>query len=65
MTLAATNKNLVQTPTPSSTPAAQKPQLGWDPFEVWRTRVLLPRLAEERADKAATTPALSVKLVRS
>lgn len=67
MTLAATNNNLViQTPTVSSTPAAPKPQSGWDPFEVWRTRVLLPRLAEERGDKAAvTTPALSVKLVRS
>ncbi len=22
---------------------------GWDPYEVWRTRVLLPRLAEEAA----------------
>jgi len=66
MTLAATNKNLViQTSTASSTPAAPKPQSGWDPFEVWRTRVLLPRLAEERTDKAAATPALSVKLVRS
>ncbi len=65
MTLAATNKNLVpQTTTPSPTPAA-KPPSGWDPFEVWRTRVLLPRLAEERAEKAATTPALSVKLVRA
>jgi hypothetical protein len=21
---------------------------GWDPYEVWRTRVLLPRLAEEK-----------------
>ena len=21
--------------------------LGWDPYEVWRTRVLLPRLAEQ------------------
>ncbi len=25
---------------------------GWDPFEVWRTRVLQPRLAEARAENA-------------
>lgn len=24
-------------------------QSGWDPFEVWRTRVLLPRIAETNA----------------
>ena len=31
----------------SSTPA-EKPAVvtGWDPYEVWRTRILLPRLAE-------------------
>lgn len=23
---------------------------GWDPFEVWRTRVLLPRLEDPRSD---------------
>jgi len=27
---------------------------GWDPYEVWRTRVLLPRLEEQRlADRPA------------
>lgn len=62
MTLPATNKNLVlHTTTPSPTPAGQKPQSGWDPFEVWRTRVLLPRLAEEREDKVVAAPALSVQ----
>jgi hypothetical protein len=65
MTLPATNKTLVlHTTTPSPTSAPQKPQPGWDPFEVWRTRVLLPRLAEEREDKAVT-PVLPVQLVRS
>ena len=24
----------------------QEPAAGWDPYEVWRTRVLLPRLEE-------------------
>jgi hypothetical protein len=65
MTLPATNKNLaLHTTTPSPTPAGQKPQVGWDPFEVWRTRVLLPRLAEERSAKPAA-PAVTVQLVRS
>jgi hypothetical protein len=66
MTLPATNKNsILNATTPSLTPAGQKPQSGWDPFEVWRTRVLLPRLAEERQDKVAAAPARSVQLVRS
>jgi hypothetical protein len=66
MTLPATNKNLVlHTMTPSSTPAAQKPPAGWDPFEVWRTRVLLPRLAEQREQKVAAATVSPVQLVRS
>jgi hypothetical protein len=64
MTLPATNKNLaLHTSTPSPTSAAQK-QPGWDPFEVWRTRVLMPRLAEEREAKAAAAPLVPVQLVR-
>jgi hypothetical protein len=35
--------NLAPMPT---APAPQ--QRGWDPVEVWRTRVLLPRLAAEQ-----------------
>jgi hypothetical protein len=42
MTLPATKKNLVVT---------QGSNAGWDPFEVWRTRVLLPRLAAAREEK--------------
>jgi hypothetical protein len=65
MTLAATtNKNLVLHATLAPAPAAPKTQSGWDPFEVWRTRVLLPRLAEQR-DNAPATPVPAVQLVRS
>lgn len=41
---------------PSAAPAAHlsAPPVGWDPYEVWRTRVLLPRLA---AAHSAATPA--------
>jgi hypothetical protein len=31
-------------------------KLGWDPYEVWRTRVLLPRLAEQMP-RAGAEPA--------
>ncbi|HEX6995706.1 MAG TPA: hypothetical protein VF339_16360 [Gammaproteobacteria bacterium] len=38
---------------PSAEPAkADKTAAGWDPYEVWRTRVLLPRLDEPRSDDA-------------
>lgn len=45
----------------ADTTAAAKPPGGWDPYEVWRTRVLLPRnatgdeaepSASERIDEA-------------
>lgn len=46
MTAPATKKDF---PAPTATLPQQasraEPQ-GWDPFEVWRTRVLLPRLTE-------------------
>lgn len=64
MSLPATNKNLVLHSTTPTTPPAQSQQTGWDPFEVWRTRVLLPRLAEAREEKPAPTIA-PVQLVRS
>lgn len=64
MTLPATNKNMVLHS--SSTPEVPSRETGWDPFEVWRTRVLLPRLAESAAEKAsgAAVSHPSVKLVR-
>ena len=63
MTLPATKKNL---PVHASSPSTQPPQkpTGWDPFEIWRTRVLLPRLAESREDQAALTLSKPIKLVR-
>jgi hypothetical protein len=51
----ATNKNIVLHAAKPTNPNQSQP-LGWDPIEVWRTRVLLPRLAELR-DEAAPKPA--------
>lgn len=62
MTLATKKDLVLHNPTPT-TPASKNAEAGWDPFEVWRTRVLLPRLAEAREEKAATTVA-PVPLVR-
>jgi hypothetical protein len=62
MTVPATRKNPVLLPAEKPSDAALPRQPGWDPFEVWRTRVLLPRLAESgEKEKPATTP---VQLVR-
>jgi hypothetical protein len=38
---------------------------GWDPFEVWRTRVLAPRLADQALAKHAEPAAAKPRLVRS
>lgn len=47
----------------SDSKAASSP--GWDPFEVWRTRVLLPRLAENTtAVAAAKGAATNIQLIR-
>jgi hypothetical protein len=53
MTLPATRKNLV----------TQNSNQGWDPVEVWRTRVLLPRLAAAREEKKTPAPPTTVPLV--
>jgi hypothetical protein len=62
MTLPATKKNLAVHASSSSTQPNQKP--GWDPFEIWRTRVLLPRLAEGREEHTPGMPSKPIKLVR-
>jgi hypothetical protein len=49
------------TDTPVS--ATDKKPTGWDPFEVWRTRVLLPRIAESTASTGAKTGSQPVSLV--
>jgi hypothetical protein len=47
MTLPVTRKNsAILSTTVTTEGSLQKPH-GWDPFEVWRTRILLPRLAEK------------------
>ena len=58
MSLPNTNKNLVLHSTKPPTSPSQATEAGWDPFEVWRTRVLLPRLAETRDEKAPAPPTL-------
>ena len=34
--------------TPAMAESSEKSPNGWDPYEVWRTRVLLPRLEEKQ-----------------
>jgi hypothetical protein len=63
MTLPASKQNLAAHANVTSTSSNQKTS-GWDPFEIWRTRVLLPRLAGMREETTAATPAKPIKLVR-
>jgi hypothetical protein len=53
-----TKKNVVLHDLKPTTAPSQAAESGWDPFEVWRTRVLQPRLAEARDDKAPASPAV-------
>jgi hypothetical protein len=64
MKLPATNKNVLLHNAKSTNLPSQSPQAGWDPFEVWRTRVLLPRLGKPTEEAAAVPPA-PPRLVRS
>ena len=49
MPIAAGNAALVAlSDLPRSVDEARKSPNGWDPYEVWRTRVLLPRLEEKQ-----------------
>jgi hypothetical protein len=41
---AARTAALIALPTPAKPEKAKESAGGWDPYEVWRTRVLLPRL---------------------
>jgi hypothetical protein len=61
MTAPAPKKDLTaSSATPPRPPAPRAEPPGWDPFEVWRTRVLLPRLHEsdEPAKPLATVQPL-------
>jgi hypothetical protein len=62
MILKITKKNAPSPDTSSPNGRAPKSERsGWDPFEVWRTRVLLPRL---EGDQEQDKPAPTVQLVR-
>jgi hypothetical protein len=63
----ASNKTFVvdNDTTSAQPPKKEKEASGWDPFEIWRTRVLLPRLAQVREEKTAGASVTPVKLVRS
>lgn len=37
---------------PETDAESQQPRAGWDPYEVWRTRVLMPRLEESEPKPA-------------
>jgi hypothetical protein len=41
---AARTAALIAVPTLAKTEIAKEAPGGWDPYEVWRTRVLMPRL---------------------
>jgi len=41
---AARTAALIAVPTPAKLEPAKESPGGWDPYEVWRTRVLMPRL---------------------
>lgn len=50
------------TKAPDAFPAAKT--TGWDPYEVWRTRVLIPRLQDKTAAELADT-STKLPLLRS
>jgi hypothetical protein len=53
MTLLVTRKNsAIRSAATNADASPQARQHGWDPFEVWRTRILLPRLAETGKQEA-------------
>jgi hypothetical protein len=47
---------LIDRPSPAAEASKKAPETGgWDPYEVWRTRVLLPRLNDKVADEPSET----------
>lgn len=51
-------------PSGNSEPS-KAPSAGWDPYEVWRTRVLLPPVAEPSAKARAVDTELKALLRQS
>jgi hypothetical protein len=60
---AARTAALIAVPTPSKPDVAKEASNGWDPYEVWRTRVLMPRL-EPRVIPADRPTAVSSRIKR-
>ena len=56
--------NVRNTPANADSPNQQAAS-GWDPYEVWRTRVLIPRLTEQRIAGQAGDTSKPLQLVRS
>jgi hypothetical protein len=63
MTLPASKQNIDVQQSNEPTERRAEPQ-GWDPFEVWRTRILLPRLAEAAAAEQEKLDVSPMQLVR-
>lgn len=58
---AARTAALIAVSTPAKPETAREAPSGWDPYEVWRTRVLMPRLdarltAADRVPHVLTSP---------
>jgi hypothetical protein len=53
---AARTAALIAVPTPAKPETAKEAPGGWDPYEVWRTRVLVPRLDARLVQAAASVP---------
>jgi hypothetical protein len=53
---AARTAALIAVPTPAKPETAKEAPGGWDPYEVWRTRVLEPRLDARLVQAADSVP---------
>ena len=53
---AARTAALIAVPTPAKPETTKEAPGGWDPYEVWRTRVLVPRLDARLVPAADRVP---------
>lgn len=65
MTLPAPTKTVnIDSRVPAEEPARWSQPQGWDPFEVWRTRILIPRLAAAAVAAQPDASTVPAKLAR-
>ena len=64
MNTAARTAALIAIPAPARLETAKEAPGGWDPYEVWRTRVLLPRLEARVAPGTERVPHLANRAKR-